>query len=1257
MPPKKKEEKKQEEVIDNSTLPKCKTWIFTIYLHPYFTKLHQILKIQDLRVISKEDLLNYIKEKSLDKTPENLAKACRAKLDEIELPFRKERKDPPKATESPKKDKDKIVTPIATPRPDDKFDVTVYFKNFPQSKEEVTELIKVGINIDLCYYVKPSQSYIQSKLEAKMKSYREKREEVRAAGAMESLLQIPTQPDDYPEGFMELQNLSWSPKNQDSKHLIWKIIEFKTEEDLEVKEEIKEEVKEEQQTKSRKDLKPSSKKAEENKEDEANANDPKVKLCDGIIREIKQISSAKLEYEKWQASVKVNSLYSERAEQFDAPPELSDIHSVGSPIKHVGSLADTLDKFMVPEPFTIDDLTKPWDLSYFNHIINVGKEQSKTVNYLVACFLKQIMKEKGGTMDEEKQLDSFINTKKYESQLSYASKIEDIQDRPKTAHKIGIQDSMMIVDYNDKIAKLSLREHFAQSNIEIKEMIKLFKENIELPIFGESLKAQSASPSIRLANYNEVLSFSSIPRKEFERALLLLDFEKLMKSIQPERDWNFSDRVYEENFSLSLLQQTLDSLIPQDPEVIYEYNSLRDCTLLCVFFKTPPGRLIRRLWKSPWRVRPNFPQYLETFADKTLNSFLDVDASLVGSIKERIKIMYPADNSLMKMTEYFIGPRNLLESRELFETPRHRAVVYKDNWIFGIRKDKSKCGEFWAVHEDEKILVEKEIDGCSLSITLNNGLIVKILPTGEILQQKCKGKEDPCKEEENRIIGGMGYVVRNLVNDAIQILMPSGDFSTRSKDRVWVCTNNKGMRLVKRMKDGVSYNLEPIKVQSFTDPETLAKVIIREDLVMKITFSDNSYAAFHPDGTKIHTSADENTVHIESPGYAPVKSHKDPLKARQHTVIGLGSSDSGLGIGDLMLRSHNGIITEVILPNKTSIRTFTQKQEMEGYNEYCTQLICVLTTSDGSIMKVQQDGEIVLITGEARQILAEKDGQDAYFYELFTLAEDRTSGVYSAHCEKGKIWTKDSEGNYFEIGIQGKAIEKLAVSLNVEEAEPTTPRIAEGEYIDPECRFLPPPLTIIQPRLFEIKGNKVKELLNEEQLTPFKRNLDWSYKKQGEDCHTWIKSLEGKDNYLHPTSPFKYYSIPKTVSSILQTIIIPDEPVNSAYINRTIYEFPSFDEEKRLKVSDDLKRYEEWKEKQKKTRSTYAIQDSRTEAAKEKEKEILQRIADMRGENSKIGSFKETDIKESTEEDIQFEFEETPYQEEEFKIVIEDEVE
>ena len=60
------------------------------------------------------------------------------------------------------------------------------------------------------------------------------------------------------------------------------------------------------------------------------------------------------------------------------------------------------------------------------------------------------------------------------------------------------------------------------------------------------------------------------------------------------------------------------------------------------------------------------------------------------------------------------------------------------------------------------------------------------------------------------------------------------------------------------------------------------------------------------------------------------------------------------------------------------------------------------------------------------------NGENAYFYELFTIPEERSSGVYTAECQEGKIWTHDSEGNHFVVTKNGKATEKLAVSLNAD---------------------------------------------------------------------------------------------------------------------------------------------------------------------------------------------------------------------------------
>ena len=50
--------------------------------------------------------------------------------------------------------------------------------------------------------------------------------------------------------------------------------------------------------------------------------------------------------------------------------------------------------------------------------------------------------------------------------------------------------------------------------------------------------------------------------------------------------------------------------------------------------------------------------------------------------------------------------------------------------------------------------------------------------------------------------------------------------------------------------------------------------------------------------------------------------------------------------------------------------------------------------------------------------------------------------------------------------------------------EPGSPRMQDGEFIEEECKFLPPPKTVAHPRLFLIKqdGSGGCEFFNREQL-------------------------------------------------------------------------------------------------------------------------------------------------------------------------------
>jgi hypothetical protein len=48
----------------------------------------------------------------------------------------------------------------------------------------------------------------------------------------------------------------------------------------------------------------------------------------------------------------------------------------------------------------------------------------------------------------------------------------------------------------------------------------------------------------------------------------------------------------------------------------------------------------------------------------------------------------------------------------------------------------------------------------------------------------------------------------------------------------------------------------------------------------------------------------------------------------------------------------------------------------------------------------------------------------------------------------------------------------------IQNKEPSSPRIPNGEYIENECKFLPPPKTVAHPRLFVVNVEGAMEFSN-----------------------------------------------------------------------------------------------------------------------------------------------------------------------------------
>ena len=205
-----------------------------------------------------------------------------------------------------------------------------------------------------------------------------------------------------------------------------------------------------------------------------------------------------------------------------------------------------------------------------------------------------------------------------------------------------------------------------------------------------------------------------------------------------------------------------------------------------------------------------------------------------------------------------------------------------------------------------------------------------------------------------------------------------------------------------------------LQINEKVDPETSATVAVREDGLLTITYIDRKKLLIFPDHSEIlitksgpmEEGSALTTTLFKKKGYSPVRVTMDPVKARSGTVIGLGGTDALMGKDNIMERSYGGLISETLLPDRSTVQTYLERQELPGYNMFSTSLIHMVKRDDYSVIKVRQDGEVVVITSEERAYL-NSIGKDLefgvsdydYFFELFGVPTERRSGVYTANMD------------------------------------------------------------------------------------------------------------------------------------------------------------------------------------------------------------------------------------------------------------------
>lgn len=164
--------------------------------------------------------------------------------------------------------------------------------------------------------------------------------------------------------------------------------------------------------------------------------------------------------------------------------------------------------------------------------------------------------------------------------------------------------------------------------------------------------------------------------------MILKAFEDMMKKHSPERSFSFLERNYIEEFKeASTLRQAIWKAVTESrADTVSDYYELDDGLLLSVFFKNPPGRLLRRQWTETPKVFPDFPEWKQHIKDSVAlpeenQRFLDIPVDRVGVLRNKTKFSFPSDNSIIRVDKFY--------ARQKRQAVSH---IIKDNFTFGLNE-------------------------------------------------------------------------------------------------------------------------------------------------------------------------------------------------------------------------------------------------------------------------------------------------------------------------------------------------------------------------------------------------------------------------------------------------------------------------------------------------------------------------------------------------------------------------------------------
>lgn len=501
--------------------------------------------------------------------------------------------------------------------------------------------------------------------------------------------------------------------------------------------------------------------------------------------------------------------------------------------------------------------------------------------------------------------------------------------------------------------------------------------------------------------------------------------------------------------------------------------------------------------------------------------------------------------------------------------------------------------------------------GPCVNLTLKNGLVVRHMPNGDIVQVKdhsleVGAKPSPTAERDRVHLAG-GIVVRHLHNLDCEVLYPNGEHAYFDrKELKWTVTNSNGFR--REYQDGKRRDLPKINCLNQTDAKTGVVTKVRADKVVLIVYEDGNLYCQHADGTQIFSQDGGGQTRVEKDGFAPVM--------YQATEKG-ETPEEWLETDEL--KSLDGMMTLVYLPDGCVVKSLKFYKSSAETDRQVTKHL--YQRADFSCFMIDSDGDFRVISTNARAAINDDDerarlGNDADFLkQMYAPNGAHTPGVFQGHIsddpEAVHISTRDSERPFvYRLNGQSK-LEKRAYEA-FQENEDWKPvdqaRAFEGDAeIEPVGTNRNPfARSFLFPRMFIVTPNgEGLELLCQDQIDQLVKHnqyredtLTTSRVEYVENTQmnsiqvmrkvTSIQEVQLANDKMRSLSFPEYawpYIIPHRTEAEMKLL----KPLQDQYQYRNITEYSSFEPLKQGAFIEDYNRFTEWKMSQVRYDSEFGI--------------------------------------------------------------------